>query len=438
MNAKVNANPTKEFFISMLTRDVDIKAAILELIDNSIDGAKRLRPDGKYDGLWVKIQYDKSRFQISDNCGGIPIKVATEYAFRFGRPNDRATDSEKKQYYTGAFGIGMKRSLFRLGSVFSIESFTKNEHFSMSVDVNEWVKNEDTDWSFELSEEQKNQDYPDETIGTTIVIPSLNENISKQLSLMSFENDLIRYIESFKTTAVENGLQIIVNGTRIDFIPEHLFFDENIVPYVNNGTIGDVSYKIIAGLAPKGNPEKAGWYISCNGRLVVYADKTSLTGWGEDGVRHYHPSLAFFRGFIIFESVDSEKLPWNTSKTSIDTSSVAYIGVKPLMREATGEIIKACLSAENEDLISDSLSKMHPTSLVALNTTNIARLSTKQTHFSFSTPEYKERIIMKGISYQKSEEQINKVKGVLKVSTNKDVGSKTFDYFFERECLDDE
>ena len=48
MGTTVNANPTKEFFISMLTRDVDIKAAILELIDNSIDGAKRLRPDGNY------------------------------------------------------------------------------------------------------------------------------------------------------------------------------------------------------------------------------------------------------------------------------------------------------------------------------------------------------------------------------------------------------
>ena len=42
MGSKVNANPTKEFFISMLTRDIDIRAAILELIDNSIDGAKRM------------------------------------------------------------------------------------------------------------------------------------------------------------------------------------------------------------------------------------------------------------------------------------------------------------------------------------------------------------------------------------------------------------
>ena len=58
MATRVNANPTKEFFISMLTRDIDIKAAILELIDNSIDGAKRLRPDGDYSGLFINIKYE--------------------------------------------------------------------------------------------------------------------------------------------------------------------------------------------------------------------------------------------------------------------------------------------------------------------------------------------------------------------------------------------
>ena len=30
MATEVNANPTKELFISMLTRDIDIRAAILE------------------------------------------------------------------------------------------------------------------------------------------------------------------------------------------------------------------------------------------------------------------------------------------------------------------------------------------------------------------------------------------------------------------------
>ena len=38
---RVHAEPTKDFFISMLTRDLDLQDAIIELIDNSIDGIKR-------------------------------------------------------------------------------------------------------------------------------------------------------------------------------------------------------------------------------------------------------------------------------------------------------------------------------------------------------------------------------------------------------------
>ena len=44
-NKKVDASPTKGFFIYMLTRDIDVRPAIVELIDNSIDGAKKIRKD---------------------------------------------------------------------------------------------------------------------------------------------------------------------------------------------------------------------------------------------------------------------------------------------------------------------------------------------------------------------------------------------------------
>ena len=44
MSAKVvKANPTKEFFVNMLIRDILLKQAIIELIDNSIDGARTIR-----------------------------------------------------------------------------------------------------------------------------------------------------------------------------------------------------------------------------------------------------------------------------------------------------------------------------------------------------------------------------------------------------------
>lgn len=41
----IKANPTREFFVNMLVRDILLKQAIIELIDNSIDGARTIKKD---------------------------------------------------------------------------------------------------------------------------------------------------------------------------------------------------------------------------------------------------------------------------------------------------------------------------------------------------------------------------------------------------------
>ena len=40
----VQGEPTKDFFISMLVRDIGLIPAIVDLVDNSVDGGRRLRP----------------------------------------------------------------------------------------------------------------------------------------------------------------------------------------------------------------------------------------------------------------------------------------------------------------------------------------------------------------------------------------------------------
>ena len=37
----LNGAPTKRFFVSMLPRDIELDDAILDLVDNSVDGAMR-------------------------------------------------------------------------------------------------------------------------------------------------------------------------------------------------------------------------------------------------------------------------------------------------------------------------------------------------------------------------------------------------------------
>ncbi len=50
----------KDFFVSMLTRDIDLQDAILDLLDNCVDGAIRTRStrnmaeDDSLEGFWSK------------------------------------------------------------------------------------------------------------------------------------------------------------------------------------------------------------------------------------------------------------------------------------------------------------------------------------------------------------------------------------------------
>ena len=151
---RIEASPTKEFFMFMLTRDIDLTRAIADLVDNCVDGAKRIRGDTNYENLVVRIEASAERFRIQDNCGGIPVDIARKYAFRFGR----AEGMPVTKHSIGQFGVGMKRALFKLGNVFSIESRHETERFVVRVNVREWARAK-TNWDFHFSE--INTDLPD-------------------------------------------------------------------------------------------------------------------------------------------------------------------------------------------------------------------------------------------------------------------------------------
>ena len=118
----IDAMPTKAFFVDMLVKDIALERAVLDLVDNCIDGAKRLRPqsDPDFSGLTVTIRMTDQRFEITDNCGGFDSDMAATYAFRFGRPRD----AHNTDFSAGQFGVGMKRALFKFGRYFEVHSST--------------------------------------------------------------------------------------------------------------------------------------------------------------------------------------------------------------------------------------------------------------------------------------------------------------------------
>lgn len=128
----INARPTKKLVAYVLTKDILLEDAILDLIDNSIDGAKRANPDN-YSGKEVTIEINKNHFKISDNCGGIPLKIAEDYAFRFGRPDDYAPLDPAPTNAVGNFGVGMKRALLKMGNNIKITSNTSDCYFEIDI-----------------------------------------------------------------------------------------------------------------------------------------------------------------------------------------------------------------------------------------------------------------------------------------------------------------
>ena len=56
----------------------------------------------------MNIAFSNDRFELTDNCGGFDKKTAGDYAFRFGRPDERPS----ADHSIGQFGIGMKRAQF--------------------------------------------------------------------------------------------------------------------------------------------------------------------------------------------------------------------------------------------------------------------------------------------------------------------------------------
>ena len=207
----IEGNPTKTFFIDMITRDISIKDAIIDLLDNSIDGANNINPLS-YEGLYINIDISKEHFIVKDNCGGFSLDTAKKYAFRFGRPED----AKQTLGSVGRFGIGMKRALFKMGKNFSVESKTINDHFSVNVNVDEWKVQKSQlsensivdDWSFsyELIEEGNINEN-----GTYISVTNLLPDVASLFDDEDFIMGLKSEIERLLNLSLEKGAALSTN-----------------------------------------------------------------------------------------------------------------------------------------------------------------------------------------------------------------------------------
>ena len=428
----VKASPTKDFFIFMLTKDIDIIDAVADLVDNCIDGARNLKPDSNYRDLFVKITLDYDHFSIIDNCGGIDINVARKYAFRFGR----ARDAQAISHSIGRFGIGMKRALFKIGNYFQIESTAKHSRFVLQKDIREWAENE-TEWDFEFSEYEENLNNSENERGTKIYVTQLHSNISDEFGLENFKTRLKLKLESANQSSLEQGIVISLNDIYLSSSPPKLIKSNEIIPAYKTlkREDGRVSIKIYAGLvSERRQPKKAGWNIFCNGRLILEADRSSVTGWGEN-IPEYHNDYARFRGYVYFDADDPSLLPWNTTKSDVDADSQIYKSVKLEMTNIMNPVVKF-LNRVVSDKAEYGNDESSPLEQVISEARNV-KLSEIENEAIFQAPDsIAERPQVSRISFSRKKADVDKAKKLLGVSINKEVGERVFDYFMRLECDD--
>jgi len=432
-------NPSKTFFISMLTRDISLADCILDLLDNSVDGIGRSlmrrgatpAPENKFEGYQVSIHFDGAEFVISDNCGGIPIEIARTYAFRFGKPDDAIHEIP---HSIGLYGIGMKRAMFKMGREIEVTSSTGTESFRMKVNVDAWRAKDEDDWTFPLDQIKTQQ--TDVPLGTAVKVTSLYDGIRDEFGNPAFKNSLIRSAQRDYSFILQHGLGLSMAGMSVKGILPQFRESEEISPQETTRDIDGVHIEIIAGLsAPPPEDDSAeaklldadayGWYVVCNDRVVVTADKTSLTGWGVGTVPSWHPQYFGFLGVVRFESDDPSKLPWTTTKRAVDQNSGVFRAALLMMGDAT----KTFTEYTNKRKSELERARAAENAAISVPVTTVRRSSIMKLPKVAYTQ-------MRRICYDKPESEVKTVAralGLRGTFSAKEVGIKTFDYYKERE-----
>jgi hypothetical protein len=332
-----DASPEKRLFLEMFTRDLSLEDCILDLIDNSIDALIKTRNVDVSDALLpikengdrdegselslgtITINYSSKFFEIVDTCGGISLKDALGEVFRFGHTPTAVTGQ------LGVYGIGLKRAIFKIGNDINIHSETISDGFIMHIDVPSWAN--ESSWGLPLQEAPAAASPA--SAGCTISIKSFSREVTERFGTPLFEKQLYDMIASTYPLFLGRYVNVSLNGHNVEpkRIPLASSSDVNIAKevFINGG----VSVTLYAGLAARNADGQwqgvdAGWYAACNGRLVVVADKTELTGWGAGSSPTYQPKYRGFVGVIFFYSKNPLLLPWTTMKRGINKESLVF------------------------------------------------------------------------------------------------------------------
>lgn len=441
------AGATKQFFLEMFTRDISLEDCILDLIDNSIDSLIRWRNIDVSDAILkqpkqsienhlpiIDVKISQSEFEISDNCGGITQQDALSEVFRFGHLNPI------KGSQLGVYGVGLKRALFKIGNNIEVISRTANEGFKANLEVDKWAKDRDN-WKIPLTFVSGAGSL--ERAGTKISIQFLRPEIKLRIRSGTLEAAVEKSIAQTYSLFLERYVRVRLNGHAVT--PRQIPVGESrdVKPaketLVTDVEDGKVKATVIASLAARDRDNKwtaaaAGWYVLCNARVVLSADRSDLTGWGV-GMPAFHSKYSGFVGVVFFYSPDPHLLPWTTTKRNLNRESMVFQKTRNLMIAAARPVISFLNDMYPSDIPEESEERRIADQVKRADLRSIAAKADDSKFVVKKGRQAPERTTQR-IQYDAEKtdiERIRKHMGKPHWSLER-IGRHTFDHFVRTEC----
>lgn len=346
---EVSFNSDADYLIQGLTADVSTIECIYDLLDNSIDaarskilnGTKLTKKDAfglpaSYKGFKIDLKISASAVSILDNCTGLEESTLSEKVFTIGKKSKHA-------FGIGHYGVGLNRAIFKLGR--SVQLKTDNGKHAFSLEFTE----DDVRSAVESKSTIKAQRQPTANSNYyRLEIGGIKRDVLGDLGSETWEDSLREQIRIRYAIFCKKGILITVNGKKCgEFGPEirnpgflkkrtkNLMSQNGVSIYLEAGLHEnyriakiDSDYTQLKPIIKNLTPEY-GWYIVCNDRIILVADKSKTTGWTTSWHNEYHG----FLGWAHYVSEDPSLLPWDTKKTGINTNHQTHVEVLSSLKE---------------------------------------------------------------------------------------------------------
>lgn len=326
----IDVTPEKRLYLSIIS-EYDIPKSICELVDNAID----LWTKDRRRNLEIKIVMEVRRqlISIEDNSGGIQ-EGKLDHIISPGK-----TTNDIRDDVIGYFGIGSKRAVVALAEDVTIHSrFARQQTFAFRFD-NYWIS-EDPKWELEYKPSNKSL-APNTTL---IELSKLRVELTQD-EISNLKDHLGEVYSQF----IHQGVKIILNGKAIDPIrfDKDWAFPATFSPMTFKGQIPldgrSVDVEMTAGLINhSGDPDNSyGVFFYCNNRLITRALNDFSVGFVPGLVGNPHFNISLVRTIVNLNG-QSRDMPWNSSKTGLDTKHPVFQALRGSIIDVTNRFSKVC------------------------------------------------------------------------------------------------